>query len=135
MSTESTIQSSIDSIDAQIAKLTEARETLVELLEGETENGAVEEKPAKRGSRRSRANEDEDKPARRSGGRTRDKRAAESKSTSRSTSKSRHRNGDDEGTSKKDKIAAMLDEGMAPREIADELGIAPNYVYNVKRSL
>lgn len=36
---------------------------------------------------------------------------------------------------RKAEIISLLDEGLSPREIGDELGITPNYVYNVKREL
>lgn len=127
MSTVATIQASIDSIDAEIAKLTEARDTLSELLGAVGDNGeAVEEaKPVKR-SRRATAKAEADEPKATS------KRAPASKRSARKASS----NGDGEkGPSRKEQIAALLEEGMTPREIADELGIATNYVYNVKREL
>lgn len=36
---------------------------------------------------------------------------------------------------RREQIAKLLKQGKAPREVADALGIAPNYVYHVKRSL
>jgi len=36
---------------------------------------------------------------------------------------------------RRDQIIALLNKGQSPRQIGDKLGIAPNYVYHVKRSM
>jgi DNA-binding CsgD family transcriptional regulator len=36
---------------------------------------------------------------------------------------------------RRDQIIALLNKGQSPRQIGDKLGIAPNYVYHVKRSI
>lgn len=36
---------------------------------------------------------------------------------------------------RRDQIIELLTKGKSPREIGDKLGIAPNYVYHVKRSI
>jgi hypothetical protein len=36
---------------------------------------------------------------------------------------------------RRDQIIALLNKGQSPRQIGDKLGIAPNYVYHVKRDL
>jgi hypothetical protein len=36
---------------------------------------------------------------------------------------------------RREQIVSLLDKGLSPREIGNELGIAPNYVYHVKRDM
>lgn len=117
MSTNTIIRSSIASLDGEIQRLTVAREKLVAILG------------------------DEDQPTTRK--RTTGRRTAavanttskKSRSPRSTASKRTAKRSNGEGESRKDQIVALLDEGLSPREIGDELGIAPNYVYHVKRSL
>lgn len=132
MASSTAIQDSLANIELEIERLTKAREALLELVD-EDGDEAVEETPKpKRSSRRStrakaKDDEAEETPAPRRSRRL-DKRAADRKAS--------RDNGDKEGkVTKKDKIIALLDEGMSPREIAEELDIATNYVYNVKRGM
>lgn len=64
---------------------------------------------------------------------------AESRATKRGAKTTSKRNGkattNGHKPQRRDQIIALLDEGMTPREIGNELGIAPNYVYHVKRNL
>lgn len=43
--------------------------------------------------------------------------------------------GNGDKPNRREQIIALLQEGLSPKEIGTELGIAPNYVYHVKRSL
>lgn len=138
-STSTAIQDSLDNIESEIARLEKARDALLELVaegDGEVEEApkarrstrkAEAEKPARR-SRRATKDEDEEETPRRS--RRTDKRAEERKASRRDG------NGNGGGkTSRKEQIIELLDQGLSPREVADELGIATNYVYNVKRGM
>lgn len=118
MGTTTTIRASITAIDGEIERLTNARNALANLI---TDDGVEATPERKRSGRRAAAESTGTKSS--------------SRSTKQSTSrKSRSKNGNG-GESRRDQIIALLDQGMSAREIGDELGIAPNYVYHVKRSM
>lgn len=54
--------------------------------------------------------------------------------SSRATGKRASTNGNHKGT-RRDQIVALLKQDMSPRDIGEKLGIAPNYVYHVKRAM
>jgi hypothetical protein len=132
MASSTAIQESLANIELEIERLTKAREALLELIDVDGDEAEETPKPKSTRGRRSRAKatedeaDDEGKAPRRS--RRIDKRTADRKA-SRNGEK-----GDGKGT-RKDQIIGLLDEGMSPRDIAEELGIATNYVYNVKRGM
>jgi DNA-binding NarL/FixJ family response regulator len=137
MASSTAIQDSLANIELEIERLTKAREALLELVDEDGDEAVEETAPktksrSRRSSARSRATADDDegteeKAPRRS--RRLDKRAADRKAS--------RDNGETKAgkPTKKDRIIALLDDGMSPREIADELDIATNYVYNVKRGM
>jgi len=132
MASSTAIQESLANIELEIERLTKAREALLELVGDSDDDVEEAPKPKSTRGRRSRAKAEEtedageEKVTRRS--RRIDKRAADRKA-------SRDNGGGEGKQTKKDQIIALLDEGMSPREVADELGIATNYVYNVKRGM
>lgn len=137
----SAIQDSLDNIESEIARLEKARDALLELVGAQDEEAEVEEAPRRSRRRRAKAEEengaDEEKVTRRStrGRGTTDRRPEERASKSKST-KGKSSNEDKPARgSRKEQIIGLLEDGMTPREVADELGIATNYVYNVKREM
>jgi hypothetical protein len=132
MASSTAIQESLTNIELEIERLTKARDALLELVADNDDE--VEEAPKPKSTRgrrsRARAADDEDAGEEKA---TRRSRRIDKRTADRKASKNGDK-GDGKGT-KKDQIIAMLDEGMTPREIADDLGIATNYVYNVKRGM
>jgi DNA-binding NarL/FixJ family response regulator len=122
-----TFEATSDAITEAIDEMLAQRRAEIEALEGAL--GALRsDAPASTGTT--------DKPAGKSSSRKTS--AAKSGTSSRkarvkSGSKSSSKSSDE--PSRKDLIAGMLNDGKSPKEIADELGIKPNYVYHVKRSL
>ncbi|HEX4503417.1 MAG TPA: helix-turn-helix domain-containing protein [Scandinavium sp.] len=134
MASSTAIQESLANIEVEIDRLSKAREALLELIDTEGDSDEVEETPKpKSRARRSRAKSDDDAGDDEGKTATRRSRRIDKRTADRKASRNGEK-GDGKGT-RKDQIIALLDEGMSPRDIADELGIATNYVYNVKRGM
>jgi hypothetical protein len=132
MASSTAIQESLANIELEIERLSKAREALMELIDVEGDEAEETPKPKSR-ARRSRAKADDDAGDDEGKGATRRSRRIDKRTADRKASRNGEK-GDGKGT-RKDQIIALLDEGMSPRDIADELGIATNYVYNVKRGM
>jgi hypothetical protein len=132
MASSTAIQESLANIELEIERLSKAREALLELIDTEGEEAEETPKPKSR-ARRSRAKSDDDAGDDEGKTATRRSRRIDKRTADRKASRNGEK-GDGKGT-RKDQIIALLDEGMSPRDIADELGIATNYVYNVKRGM
>jgi DNA-binding NarL/FixJ family response regulator len=133
MASSTAIQESLANIELEIERLSKAREALLELIDTEGDEAEETPKPKSR-ARRSRAKSDDDAGDDEGKSTTRRSRRIDKRTADRKASRNNGEKGDGKGT-RKDQIIALLDEGMSPRDIADELGIATNYVYNVKRGM
>lgn len=106
--TNSIISEALDVVDQEIARLNEVRNSLVHLI-GNEEAPKATRRPAS-------------------------SRVQSTKTTARKPAKAKATSASDKMT-RRDEIIELLEQDWTPKEIADELGIKPNYVYHVKADL
>ncbi|HEX4500649.1 MAG TPA: winged helix-turn-helix domain-containing protein [Scandinavium sp.] len=109
MDSTSIITTAISKLDAEIERLTEAREDLVALVQ---EHEIVDAPKSRRSTRKS---------------------TKAPKATTRKASTKKATKQTSSEPTRREIIMDLLDEGVSVADIADELDIKPNYVYHVKR--